>query len=166
MVVVVVVVVLGFWCCAAFLVGFVADKIVSQKRGIILRGAGDNFCLWSLGCESGPNRSFECPSVLKPPFLYQLLFVFTLWLLSSFYTKCFERTPESLPILFFISTSMEVKIEAQHVVITSSLGALKAAELCFEPPLPEAKRRSIQRLGFGTVNKACRVWRFYTTGVM
>jgi len=52
---------------------------------------------------------------------------------------------------------MEVKIEAQHVVITSSLGALKAAELCFEPPLPEAKRRSIQRLGFGTVNKACRV---------
>ena len=27
-------------------------------------------------CESGPNRSFECPSVFKPPFLYPELFVF------------------------------------------------------------------------------------------
>ena len=52
----------------------------------------------------------------------------------------------------------QVKIAAQHVVITSSLGALKASELCFDPPLPESKEMAIQRLGFGTVDKVdgCR----------
>lgn len=49
--------------------------------------------------------------------------------------------------------SKEVRIAAQHVVITTSLGALKASELCFDPPLPESKQMAIQRLGFGTVNK-------------
>ena len=47
----------------------------------------------------------------------------------------------------------QVKIAAEHVVITSSLGALKASELCFDPPLPESKQMAIQRLGFGTVDK-------------
>jgi hypothetical protein len=49
--------------------------------------------------------------------------------------------------------SKQVRIAAQHVVITTSLGALKASELCFDPPLPESKQMAIQRLGFGTVDK-------------
>lgn len=50
--------------------------------------------------------------------------------------------------------SQVVTISAQHVVVTSSLGALKAEEVCFDPPLPWRKVRAVQRLGFGTVDKA------------
>jgi hypothetical protein len=42
----------------------------------------------------------------------------------------------------------------QHVVCTQSVGCLKQSmHQLFVPPLPHAKRMSIQRLGFGTMNK-------------
>ncbi|WP_280470153.1 FAD-dependent oxidoreductase [Nocardia brasiliensis] len=43
--------------------------------------------------------------------------------------------------------------EADKVLITVPLGVLKANEIEFVPPLPEAKRRAIDALGFGTLNK-------------
>ncbi|KAG0499282.1 hypothetical protein HPP92_003973 [Vanilla planifolia] len=47
---------------------------------------------------------------------------------------------------------------AEHVIVTCSLGVLKAgihseAGLCFSPALPAAKREAIERLGFGLVTK-------------
>jgi hypothetical protein len=43
---------------------------------------------------------------------------------------------------------------AQHVVCTQSVGCLKQTmHQVFSPPLPHAKRISIQKLGFGTINK-------------
>ncbi|WP_367133524.1 FAD-dependent oxidoreductase [Saccharothrix sp. HUAS TT1] len=43
--------------------------------------------------------------------------------------------------------------EADKVLVTVPLGVLKADVVRFEPPLPEAKRSAIARLGFGTLNK-------------
>lgn len=43
--------------------------------------------------------------------------------------------------------------EADKVLVTVPLGVLKAEVVRFEPPLPEAKRSAIDRLGFGTLNK-------------
>lgn len=43
--------------------------------------------------------------------------------------------------------------EAEKVLVTVPLGVLKADAVEFVPPLPEAKRTAIARLGFGTLNK-------------
>ncbi|WP_093601856.1 FAD-dependent oxidoreductase [Lentzea waywayandensis] len=43
--------------------------------------------------------------------------------------------------------------EADKVLVTLPLGVLKAGAVEFCPPLPEAKRSAIARLGFGTLNK-------------
>jgi monoamine oxidase/CRP-like cAMP-binding protein len=43
--------------------------------------------------------------------------------------------------------------EADKVLVTLPLGVLKAESVRFDPPLPEAKRSAIARLGFGTLNK-------------
>ena len=48
--------------------------------------------------------------------------------------------------------------EADHVVLTSSLGVLKGDTIRFEPPLPDWKRGPISRLGFGTLNKLILVF--------
>ncbi|MGI5500280.1 FAD-dependent oxidoreductase [Lentzea sp. CA-135723] len=42
---------------------------------------------------------------------------------------------------------------ADKVLVTLPLGVLKAGAVEFVPPLPEAKRSAISRLGFGTLNK-------------
>ncbi|WP_089910602.1 FAD-dependent oxidoreductase [Lentzea albida] len=43
--------------------------------------------------------------------------------------------------------------EADKVLVTLPLGVLKASAVEFVPPLPEAKRSAIARLGYGTLNK-------------
>lgn len=46
------------------------------------------------------------------------------------------------------------KIYADHVIVTVSLGVLKAScDRMFDPPLPKDKLESIQRLGFGIVDR-------------
>jgi len=42
-----------------------------------------------------------------------------------------------------------IALEARYVVITVPLGVLKRQTIRFDPPLPEAKRKAIERLGFG-----------------
>ncbi|EHB49764.1 Polyamine oxidase [Mycolicibacterium rhodesiae JS60] len=44
-------------------------------------------------------------------------------------------------------------ITADRVIVTVPLGVLKAGAITFDPPLPEAKRNAIERLGFGLLNK-------------
>ena len=44
-------------------------------------------------------------------------------------------------------------IEANHVVLTAPLGVLKSKSISFLPSLPEWKLNSIERLGFGILNK-------------
>ncbi|KAI4148376.1 MAG: hypothetical protein LQ340_005112 [Diploschistes diacapsis] len=49
-------------------------------------------------------------------------------------------------------------LEADHVVITAPLGVLKKQSIDFEPRLPESKAKSIERLGFGLLNKVVLVY--------
>ncbi len=44
-------------------------------------------------------------------------------------------------------------ISADRVIVTVPLGVLKAGTIVFDPPLPEAKSRAIERLGFGVLDK-------------
>jgi polyamine oxidase len=44
-------------------------------------------------------------------------------------------------------------VTADRVIVTVPLGVLKAGTIAFDPPLPEAKRNAIERLGFGLLNK-------------
>jgi len=45
--------------------------------------------------------------------------------------------------------------EADHVVLTTSLGVLKSNFITFSPPLPDWKTSCIERMGFGLLNKVC-----------
>ncbi|MGQ9407519.1 flavin monoamine oxidase family protein [Mycolicibacterium gilvum] len=51
-----------------------------------------------------------------------------------------------------VETAREV-FEADRVIVTVPLGVLKAGVITFDPPLPDAKRDAIRRLGFGLLNK-------------
>ncbi|MBO0679722.1 FAD-dependent oxidoreductase [Mycolicibacterium sp. S2-37] len=44
-------------------------------------------------------------------------------------------------------------VTADRVIVTVPLGVLKAGAIAFDPPLPDAKRGAIERLGFGLLNK-------------
>ncbi len=51
---------------------------------------------------------------------------------------------------------------ATHVIITLPLGVLKSGSVQFDPPLPDAKQRAIERIGFGNYEKlAMRFDKFY-----
>mgnify|MGYP000567731486 CR=1 FL=1 len=51
-----------------------------------------------------------------------------------------------------VETSKGV-VEGDRVIVTVPLGVLKADVITFDPPLPEDKRRAIERLGFGLLDK-------------
>ena len=44
-------------------------------------------------------------------------------------------------------------VTADRVIVTVPLGVLKADKIAFDPPLDDAKRDAIERLGFGLLNK-------------
>lgn len=48
-------------------------------------------------------------------------------------------------------------LEADQLVLTTPLGVLKSGSISFQPPLPEWKQGVIQRMGFGLLNKVCRM---------
>ncbi|MCJ1407933.1 hypothetical protein MMC19_002004 [Ptychographa xylographoides] len=49
-------------------------------------------------------------------------------------------------------------IEARHIVLTAPLGVLKSDTIAFRPQLPSWKRRAIEQLGFGVLNKVILVF--------
>lgn len=50
----------------------------------------------------------------------------------------------------------------QRVIITLPLGVLKSGTITFKPPLPQAKQKAIERIGFGNYEKlAMRFDKFY-----
>jgi len=51
-----------------------------------------------------------------------------------------------------VRTSQAV-ITGDRAIVTVPLGVLKADTIAFDPPLPEPKRRAIERLGFGLLDK-------------
>ena len=45
------------------------------------------------------------------------------------------------------------KFRGQHVIVTATLGCLKAGDIKFDPELPKWKSEAIATLGFGNLNK-------------
>ncbi|KAK9165255.1 hypothetical protein Scep_000446 [Stephania cephalantha] len=64
-----------------------------------------------------------------------------------------SREKSKRPSTVRISTSNGHEFVADAALITVPLGCLKADAIKFSPPLPEWKNSSIQRLGFGVLNK-------------
>ena len=64
-----------------------------------------------------------------------------------------RRTPECDEPPVTILCDNGHSIQADAVVLTSSLGVLKSESIKFDPELPVQKRDAISRLGFGLLNK-------------
>lgn len=56
-----------------------------------------------------------------------------------------------------VETAQEV-LRADRVIVTVPLGVLKADVIVFDPPLPQAKRAAVERLGFGLLDKVVLVF--------
>lgn len=54
--------------------------------------------------------------------------------------------------------TVEDRITADAVVCTVPLGVLKRNVIQFDPPLPEAKKEAIEKMGFGVINKVVLVF--------
>ena len=51
------------------------------------------------------------------------------------------------------------EVAAKAVLVTASLGVLKAGTISFAPPLPNWKQDAIDHMGFGVMNKCILTWR-------
>ena len=58
----------------------------------------------------------------------------------------------------FTENGTSQQITTKTVLVTASLGVLKAGLIRFAPSLPEWKLEAIERTGFGTMNKAALQW--------
>ncbi|KAK4765724.1 hypothetical protein SAY86_026814 [Trapa natans] len=78
------------------------------------------------------------------------------WDLAGHYGRCCEDDDANRPVKVHFSDGSV--LSADHVIVTVSLGVLKAGisqqgRGLFCPPLPDFKIEAISRLGFGVVNK-------------
>ena len=76
--------------------------------------------------------------------------------LNSIVKRIFIHEDEEYVNIEIIKNQQIINYQAKHVVCTQSIGCLKQTmHQIFVPPLPHAKRMSIEKLGFGTINKVC-----------
>mmetsp|Transcript_30573 Transcript_30573/g.63996 ORF Transcript_30573/g.63996 Transcript_30573/m.63996 type:complete len:627 (-) Transcript_30573:89-1969(-) len=61
-------------------------------------------------------------------------------------------------IVTYVKDGVSEKVKAKTVLVTASLGVLKAGNIDFVPTLPEWKQDAIDKMGFGIVNKCIMVW--------
>ena len=73
-------------------------------------------------------------------------------------TKIQYDKSDSVSSKAFITCEDGEVIEADKVILSSSLGVLKQESIAFEPPLPDWKQGAISRLGFGLLNKVVLVF--------
>jgi len=78
---------------------------------------------------------------------------------DSIVTKIDYSDKHLVRVTYLDSKTNELKtLSARYVLVTVSLGVLKANLIDFHPPLPAWKQSAIQRIGFGTVNKCILYW--------
>lgn len=62
-------------------------------------------------------------------------------------------------VVTFVSNGRARKVAATTVLMTASLGVLKAGSINFSPSLPSYKKDVIGSMGFGTLNKCAMYWK-------
>lgn len=78
--------------------------------------------------------------------------------LNSKVTEIDYSNSNSAMISFTTNGKEENKVLAKTVLVTVSLGVLKAGNIRFTPSLPEWKQEVIDGMGFGTMNKCVLTW--------
>lgn len=61
-------------------------------------------------------------------------------------------------IVKYVENGESKAVKAKTVLVTASLGVLKAGTINFVPSLPAYKQESINQMGFGTNNKCTMIW--------
>jgi hypothetical protein len=79
-------------------------------------------------------------------------------LLNSKVTEIDYSNSNSAMISFTTNGEEENKVIAKTVLVTVSLGVLKAGNIKFTPSLPKKKQEVIDGMGFGTMNKCVLTW--------
>ena len=77
--------------------------------------------------------------------------------LKSKVTEIDFRNPNNA-IVSFSKNGVERKVAAKSVLVTVSLGVLKAGTIKFTPRLPKWKQEVIKGMGFGLLNKCVLQW--------
>ena len=70
-----------------------------------------------------------------------------------------EGSGRNAIITFIDSSGTTRKVSAKTVLVTASLGVLKAGNINFTPSLPPWKKDVIQAMGFGVLNKCAMYWK-------
>lgn len=70
----------------------------------------------------------------------------------------YDKTKDESHKRFTVSLASGERISADRVICTVPLGVLKAGSVNFQPELPLPKKKSIQNLGFGVLNKVVLVY--------
>ena len=78
--------------------------------------------------------------------------------LNSKVTEINYSNPSSASISFTKNGGEENTVLAKTVLVTASLGVLKAGNIKFTPRLPHWKQEAIDGMGFGTMNKCVLMW--------
>ena len=84
------------------------------------------------------------------PFLSKIM-------LNSKVTEINHKDPNNA-IISFTKNGVVSKVAAKTVLVTTSLGVLKAGSITFTPRLPGWKQDTIDNMGFGVINKCAMVW--------
>lgn len=69
-----------------------------------------------------------------------------------------QEESSELTTVTYVSNGVSNVVQAKTVLVTVSLGVLKANTIKFIPSLPDSKLESISNMGFGTVNKCMMSW--------
>jgi hypothetical protein len=78
--------------------------------------------------------------------------------LASRVTEIDYSNPNSA-VISFAKNGEESKVMAKTVLVTVSLGVLKAGNIKFTPSLPDWKQEVIDGMGFGLLNKCVMQWK-------
>ena len=78
--------------------------------------------------------------------------------LNSKVSEIDYSNPSRALISFTRNGEEEINVLAKTVLVTASLGVLKAGNIDFTPRLPHWKKEVIDGMGFGTMNKCVLIW--------
>ncbi|KAL7526846.1 hypothetical protein ACHAXR_001678, partial [Thalassiosira sp. AJA248-18] len=78
--------------------------------------------------------------------------------LNAKVTEINSEVDMNAPEVTYVENGEITTVKAKTVLVTASLGVLKAGNIDFVPSLPAWKQNVIDAMGFGTVNKCIMTW--------